>query len=1028
MSEHQIQSDTLLRALFNNSFNVILLLDRQYRILSLNEAAIRWAGAVYSRVIREGDSALDYLPKEDVDEFVASFSEALNNRYTRSKLFSVVSGPDGDDYWFEYHFYPVSSDGAVSAVYLNILDLRERKTAIDEMAKSAKRFRSLIKNSSDIVVILDTEGAFHYVNDSATKILGFQPRELVEKSIYEYLYPQDQISFRLSFDNALGRHGESFTIQFRLRHRDGTWVFFEATGTNLLHDVSVSGIVLNMRDITDRKHVEEMLVKISRQNELILESAGEGVFGVNMLGKITFVNPAAAKMLGLEVEDIIGKHHGDIIQQLRHDLTPYPGEGLYGFISIRDGSIHRADDLLFKRRDGSVFPVEYITTPIRDRGEIVGVVVTFNDISERKRAEEELRLAKEEADTANRAKGEFLANISHEIRTPINSMLGFMELLGDTGLTATQAEYLNISRESAKSLLEIINDLLDYSKIEKGRIEIEETEFEPLPVFESTVELFTAQAGERRIGLHAFIDPRLPRRLVGDPLRLKQVLNNLISNAVKFTPERGEVYLEVVPKRPTARRCVIHFSVKDTGIGIPVEKQDIIFQSFTQAESSIARRYGGTGLGLSISSDLVKLMDGTIRLESTEGRGSRFFFELAFKTVRTTQREGNSSPSLEGIHAALIMPSNGDIAQEEILLRYLSVLGIPTRLVRHPGEIQITQPPTVLFAVYSSLSKEGFSLLLRASRGRPLILVCNDWERNEIVKCTSGTRKAIIKPIVASKIINALRETMVRRTRGTNQSRARAVKSPALGTALVAEDTPSNQQLMKIMLSKLGMETVIAGNGKEAVRLGTTRSFDIIFMDINMPVYDGMEASRRIIAHEKKHSLPHTPIVALTAKAMKGDRESLFAAGIDGYCAKPIDMSSLTKTVLAFARKPSPVKRDGCLEARAGAGVPSVLKIKKELGLEDHEISGIIREFFSSARSYMKALDRAVSRNDFGAIMQAAHRMKGASANMRLHRLQRLCETVENASDRSEKLDYRDYAEKIKKEMGIAEKRLLKDL
>jgi CheY-like chemotaxis protein len=229
------------------------------------------------------------------------------------------------------------------------------------------------------------------------------------------------------------------------------------------------------------------------------------------------------------------------------------------------------------------------------------------------------------------------------------------------------------------------------------------------------------------------------------------------------------------------------------------------------------------------------------------------------------------------------------------------------------------------------------------------------------------------------------------------------------------------------MLRKLGMETVIAGNGKEAVWLGTTRRFDIIFMDINMPVYDGLEAARRIIAHEKKHSLPHTPIVALTAKAMKGDRESLYAAGIDGYCAKPIDMISLKKTVLTYARKPSPVKRSSRPESRAGTGVPSMLEIKKELGLEDHEISGIIREFFSSAQNYMKALDRAVSKSDFSAIMQAAHRMKGAAANMRLHRLRELCETVENAADRSEKFDYRDYAEKIKKEMGIAEKRLLKD-
>ncbi|HDP80877.1 MAG TPA: PAS domain-containing sensor histidine kinase, partial [Spirochaetes bacterium] len=570
MKKNELQA--AFNAVFSNSFQAILRLDAEYTILDYNPAAAEWIKKVYGKKVGAGDSFLEYLPGEDVEEFNENIKRTIGEEHPHYKLFSIIGGKDQTEYWTEYQFYPVIIASVFTGMYVFIFDITERKNVIDEVARSTRRFYSLIKNSSDIVSVIDADGFIRFTSNSVEKILGYLPAEITGKNFMEYIFPADLENFKTAFSGSMSADRKSFVSQFRFLHREGYWVFLESLGSNHLGDETVRGVILNSRDVTDRRHFEEMLKKISRQNELILESAGEGIYGMNREGRITFANPAAAEMMGFKVEEIIGKNHTEIVKQVTAEGVPCPVEECRYYTSMLDGNTCSVDDAFFTRSDGGFYPVEYISTPIKEKGEIVGAVVTFNDISERKRNEEELLKAKEEADAANRAKSEFLANMSHEIRTPIHNILGFLEMLDSTELDRTQREYVGISRESTRTLLEIISDILDYSKIEKGKVEIEVSDFNPRVLFESTVELFSATAAERNLSLYAFIDPGLPDLLVGDSLRIRQVLNNLIGNAMKFTPRQGEVAIDIVMEERTAKGCRVSFSVLDTGIGVPLEK------------------------------------------------------------------------------------------------------------------------------------------------------------------------------------------------------------------------------------------------------------------------------------------------------------------------------------------------------------------------------------------------------------------------------------------------------------------------
>ena len=388
-------------------------------------------------------------------------------------------------------------------------------------------------------------------------------------------------------------------------------------------------------EVVERNQAQEALLESEERARLLLDSAAEAIYGINLKGECTFCNRAGLRMLGYrEISDVHQENMHQLIHHSRPDGTPYPAEECRIYQAFRRGEDMHIDDEVLWRADGTSFPVELWSYPTRRGGNVVGAVVTFVDISERKRAEIHLRQAKEAAEAANRAKSEFLANMSHEIRTPMNGIVGMTELVLDTQLSGEQRECLNMVRSSADALLAVINDILDFSKIEAGKLDFDAVEFSLRDTLDDTMKTLGLRAHEKQIELVCHVQPDVPDALVGDPGRLRQIVVNLIGNAIKFT-QQGEVVMEVGAESQTGDCIDLQFAVTDTGMGIPLDKQRTIFDPFTQVDGSMTRKFGGTGLGLTISSRLVEGMGGRIWVESEPGKGSTFHFTARLGLQKT---------------------------------------------------------------------------------------------------------------------------------------------------------------------------------------------------------------------------------------------------------------------------------------------------------------------------------------------------------------------------------------------------------
>jgi len=498
------------------------------------------------------------------------------------------------------------------------------------------------------------------------------------------------------------------------------------------------------------------------------------------------------------------------------------------------------------------------------------------------------------AQVAERAKSDFLANMSHEIRTPLNGILGFLELVEHTELDATQRELIDIVGVSARNLLEIINDILDFSKIEKGKLELESVELDPKRELDTVLSLHAARATTGGIALDAVIDPRIPNRLLGDPLRLRQVVSNLLSNALKFTPAGGSVLLEVLLEDRMPGEALVEFAVSDTGIGISPEKQRILFQAFTQADPSVSRRYGGTGLGLAISSNLVEMMGGRIGLASQEGKGSRFSFTVPLRLAGTWVTDPWPVPERRIVCLA---PKAASPRGVEALRRYLRFFAIELRSV---AVVEETAGSDLVFYVVPTARDVDAAVLARLGDCRAVVVTtAAEAARRQPVPYVAG-------PLSHAKIMDVLKEIFgagkERRNRGGGvESSTRRFH----GTALVAEDNRVNQRLIVRMLEKLGLVVKLANDGAEALRELSASVYDVVFMDVNMPVLDGLEATRRIVEMEKLAGRAHAPIVALTAHAIKGDRERFLDAGMDEYLSKPVSLADLRGVLAKLLGEPA---------------------------------------------------------------------------------------------------------------------------
>ncbi len=506
---------------------------------------------------------------------------------------------------------------------------------------------------------------------------------------------------------------------------------------------------------------------------------------------------------------------------------------------------------------------------------------------------EQTREDKKAAQEASEAKSMFLANMSHEIRTPLNGIVGFTELLKDTGLKEEQNEFVEIIEKSSENLLEIINNILDLSKIESNKLEIEDVIFNPIEEFESAVDVYGVRASEKHIDLGCFIDPELEQPLKGDPTKIKEVVINLLSNAIKFTSSSGAINVDIrklqSPQEGTTR---VRFEVQDSGIGVTSEQKSRIFEAFSQADTSITRKYGGTGLGLTISARFIELMGGQLDLHSEPGEGTTFFFTLDFEEIEVVNE--TTKASFSGINALILESAHKTKRQDIYLKEYLDFYGVSYTTFKDMNELETLQRQIsydLLFLDYEYASED--ELKTYSNLPQKLILLTKSYFMKKIDTMGIEIFKTIYEPLNNTKLKIALENYRSEnftapKIKATSHKVFTAGSSKFSAKVLIAEDNIINQKLIKRTLEDLGLTVEIASNGLEAFQKRKDNNYNLIFMDIQMPFLDGIEATHEILEYEEAYNQPHIPIVALTANALKGDREKFIAAGLDEYTTKPL--------------------------------------------------------------------------------------------------------------------------------------------
>jgi PAS domain S-box-containing protein len=757
-------------------------------------------------------------------------------------------------------------------------------------------------------------------------------------------------------------------------HEEGR---FGESETGLLATIAANvGIAIqNARthsEIRRQKQFFESLVGISPVAVVVMD-ADE---------RITDWNPAAAELFGYSAQEALGHKIDELVF---HTGRREEGRELT-LEALEYGRTQRIAQR--ERKDGTLVDVELMLVPLRFDGEHVGFYAIYHDITE-------LQRARQEAEAATQAKSAFLATMSHEIRTPMNAVIGMTDLLLGTELTGEQREFAEVVRSSGNALLHVIDDILDYSKIEAGKLELEREPLNLRECVEGALEIVAPRAWEKGIELGCLIDEDAPRGIVGDAARLRQVLLNLLSNAVKFT-EDGEVVVLVEAEPAAAGSYRLELAVRDTGIGIPRDRMDRLFTSFSQVDASTTRRYGGTGLGLAISKRLVDLMGGTIRVESEEGNGSTFHISLVAEAAHVPEQiaADDGLPQLRG-KRVLIVDDNA--TNREIVTRHARSWGMEPVAVERPSEalelIDHGEPFDVAVLDMMMPDMDGVALAgqIRRRRSRrelPLLLLTSLGRLPHAAG--SGEFEAqLSKPLRASQLYNALVRMVAADVDADQATETAAGETREASTLriLLAEDNAVNQKVALRLLERLGYGADVVWNGLEALAALERTPYDVVLMDVQMPELDGLDASRLICERWPPEARPR--IVAMTANALPEDREACFAAGMDDYVAKPIRPDELA-AALGRARPLAPDGRTAAKEAFDGAALENL----RELG-GDEFLAEVIDTFVADAPTLLETLRRSLEEGETEELRRSAHTLKSNGATLGAEPFAELCRELE---------------------------------
>ena len=874
--------------------------------------------------------------------------------------------------------------------------------------------RTTLESTADGILVVDSQGRIVSSNRKFVEMWGIPDAILATREMSALcLHVQDQLKNpELILARNMSFEGQSeFQTDDLIEFNDGR-VFERHTEPLRLWGRSI-GRVSAFRDITARKRTEEAVRASEERYRVLFERNLAGVYRATLDGRILDVNESCARIFGFSCREEI------LSEPIR---TMYPSDAdREAFLSLlkEHGSVANLESELRKHDGSPVWVLENASLTEGRNGESF-IEGTLIDITERKKAERDILKAKEAAEMANRAKSEFLANMSHEIRTPMNGILGMTELALQTKLDAEQQEYLSLVKSSADSLLTVINDILDFSKIEAGKLDLDPVEFNLRESLNETLKTMTLRAYAKGLELVGEVRPEVPGTVTGDPVRIRQILLNLLANAVKFT-EQGEIVATAWIQERDDSGLMIHFSVRDTGIGIPPEKQRLIFEAFSQADSSTTRKYGGTGLGLTISSRLVQMMGGKIWVESEAGKGSTFHFTVRLENG--TEDPASAVGPLESADfrniRALVVDDNATNRRvlEDTLKRWGAEVHVESSAPRAFRVLQKEndrgQGFSVVLADANMPEMDGFELveLIRrepAVAPTPIVLLTSSPQDLSAGRLRNiGISACLTKPVSQMELRAVLLpfaglplqpetdgvvagdppppvpdrlESTGREEEPNQAERSGEPEGPAQPNEklriLMAEDNAVYQALAVRYLLNLGHDSTVVNNGKEAVEAVVEGQYDLVLMDVQMPVMDGLEATTAIREWEAKNG-GHIPIIAMTAHAMAGDRERCLDAGMDEYVTKPVVRERLNDAICAVMNQKRP---EGAARKTEDKPVDLHDMLVMFDGDEDllAEVAGLFLDFYPRQ---LKEIRTAIANGDARTLERTAHSLKGAAAN-----------------------------------------------